>query len=114
VYLLAATKEAGKVVVGGHVRVLVGGDGLEIMDYQQLSNSCLMVDLPSPAAGKPVGLVVTHVLDDHPIETHVFLSLLHGLNLYVMTENALWSVDKGKIRLLMDGEDFKAYLEGQE
>jgi hypothetical protein len=111
VYLLAATKEAGKVVVGGHVRVLIGDDGLEIMDYQQLSNSCLTLDLPSPAAGKPVGLVVTHVLDDHPIETHVFLSLLHGLNLYVMTENALWSVDKGKIRLLMDGEDFKSYLE---
>lgn len=54
--------------------------------------------------------MVTHVLNDHPIETHVFLSLLHGLNLYVMTENALWSVDKGKIRLLMDGEEFKAYV----
>jgi hypothetical protein len=55
-------------------------------------------------------LVVTHVLDDHPIETHVFLSLLHGLPLYVITESAMWSVDKGKIRLLMDGEDFRAYM----
>jgi hypothetical protein len=110
VYLLAATKEVGKVVVGGHVRVLVGDTGSEILDYQQLSNTCLTLDLPSPAAGKPVALVVTHVLDDHPIETHVFLSLLHGLKLYVMTESAMWSVDKGKIRLVMDGEDFKAYL----
>jgi hypothetical protein len=110
VYLLAATKEAGKVVVGGHVRVRVGDTGLEILDDQQLSKACLTLDLPSPAAGKPVGLFVTHVLDDHPIETHVFLSLLHGLPLYVITESAMWSVDKGKIRLLMDGEDFKAYM----
>ena len=111
VYLLAATKEAGKVVVGGHARVLVDHRGLKVVDYQQLSKTCLTLDLPSPAAGKPVALVVSHVLDDHPIETHVFLSLLHGLNLYVMTESAMWSVDKGKLRLLMDGEDFKAYLE---
>ena len=66
---------------------------------------------PKTAAGKAAALVVSHVLDDHPIETHVFLSLLHGLNLYVITESAMWSVDKGKIRLLMDGEDFKAYME---
>lgn len=32
VYLFAATKEAGKVVVGGHVRVLVGDGGLETVD----------------------------------------------------------------------------------
>jgi hypothetical protein len=110
VYLLAATKDVEKVVVGGHVRVLVGENGLEIVNYQQLSKTCLTLDLPSPDAGEPVALVVTHVLDDHPIETHVFLSLLHRLKLLVMTESAMWSVDKGKIRLLMDGEDFKAYL----
>ena len=110
VYLLAATKEAGKVVVGGHVRVLVGDGGLEIVDYQALSNGCLILDLPSPTADTPVALVATHVLNDHPIETHVFLSFLHGLSLYVMTERALWSVDKGNIRLLMDGKDFKAYI----
>jgi len=111
VYLLAATKEAGKVVVGGHVRVLVGHGGLEILGSQQLSKGCLTVDRPPSSAGKPVSLVVSHILDDHPIETHVFLSLLLGMNLYVMTESAMWSVDQGKIRLLMDGEDFKAYIE---
>lgn len=110
VYLLAATQEAGKVIVGGHVRVLVRQGGLEVVDYQQLSNACLTLELPSPDAGKPVALVVTHALDDHPIETHVFLSLLHKVKLYVMTASAMWSVDKGKIRLLMDGDDFKAYL----
>jgi hypothetical protein len=110
VYLLAATKDVGKAVVGGHVRVIVGSTGSHILDYQQLSKACLTLDLPSPVAGKPVALFVTHLLDDHPIETHVFLSLLHGLPLYVITESAMWSVDKGKIRLLMDGEDFKAYM----
>lgn len=111
VYLLATTKDSGKVVVGGHVRVLVDHRGLKVVDYQQLSKTCLTLDLPPATAGKPVALVVSHVLDDHPIETHVFLSLLHAVNLYVMTESAMWSVDKGKLRLIMDGEDFKAYLE---
>lgn len=110
VYLLAATQEARKVVVGGHVRVLVRDGGQGVVDYQQLSKSCLTLEMPSPDSGKQVALVVTHVLDDHPIETHVFLSLLHDLKLLVMTESSLWSVDKGRIKLLMDGDEFKDYL----
>ena len=111
VYLLAATQDPGEVVVGGHVRVLVGDGGTRIVDYQELSNACLTLELPPSGEGKPVGLMVTHVLDDHPIETHVFLSLAHELKLYVITKSAMWSVDQGKIGLLMDGEDFKAYME---
>ncbi len=110
VYLLAATQAPGKVLVGGHVRVLVRDGGLDIVDYQPLSNTCLTLETPSPDEGKPVALVVSHVLDDHPIETHVFLSLLHKVKLYVITESAMWSVAEGKIKLLMDGEDYKAYL----
>lgn len=110
VYLLAATREAGKVVVGGHVRVLVRDGSSDVVKYEPLSNACLTLALPSPGTGAPAGLLVSHVLDDHPIETHVFLSLLHELPLYVVTESAMWSVDKGKIGLLMDGDDFKAYL----
>ncbi len=110
VYLLAATQEPGKVVVGGHVRVLVGDGGLDIVDYQRLSNACLTLETSSSDTGEPVAVVASHVLDDHPIETHVFLSLLHELKLYVMTESAMWSVAEGKVKLLMDGEDFQAYL----
>ncbi len=111
VYLLAATQDPGEVVFGGHVRVLVADGGTRIVEYQKLSNACLTLDLPPADQGQPAALVVTHVLDDHPIETHVFLSLAHGLKLYVLTESAMWSVDEGKIRLLMDGDDFKAYME---
>ena len=111
VYLLAATQDAGKVIVGGHVRVLVRDDGLDVVDYQQLSKACLTLDKPSGETGEPVAFVVTHFLDDYPIETHVFLSLFHELKFYVMTESAMWSVAKGEIRLLMDGEDYTAYLE---
>ena len=56
-------------------------------------------------------MLVSHVLDDHPIETHVFLSLLHEMEFYVMTESAMWSVEGGEIRLLMDGDDYQSYLE---
>lgn len=114
VYLLAATQEARKIVVGGHVRVLVGERGLKIVDYHPLSNTCLTLELPAPSEAEVEAVAVSHVLDDHPIETHVFVSLLHRLELYVMTESALWSVDEGRITLLMDGEDYKAYLEAAE
>lgn len=110
VYLLAATHEAGKVVVGGHVRVLVRDGGLDIADYQPLSKSCLTLETSSSGEDKTVALFVTHVLDDHPMETHVFLSLLHKVKFFVLTESAMWSVAEGKIKLLMDGEDYKAYL----
>ena len=80
------------------------------MDYQPLSNTCLTMEMPSSDEGKPVALVTFHVLDDHPIETHVFLSLLLELKFYVMTESAMWSVAEGNIKLLMDGEDYRAYL----
>lgn len=110
VYLLAAVQEPGKVVIGGHVRVLVRKGGLDIVNYQPLSNSCLTLEEPSSDEGETVALVVTHVLDDHPIETHVYLSLVHKIKLYLMTESAMWSVAEGRIKLLMDGEDYKAYL----
>lgn len=114
VYLLAATQDARKVVVGGHVRVLVGPGGTEIVDYRALSKGCLTLEVPSSDDGEPIAMMVTHVLDDHPLETDVFLSLLHGLKLYVMTESALWSVDQGKIDLLMDGDAYKTYRERAE
>ena len=107
VYLLAATQEPEKIVVGGHVRVLVREGGMQIVDSQELSRSCLTLAPPPDA----VALIVTHVLDEHPIETHVFLSLLHQTKLYVVTETAMWSVDQGEIELLMDGDEFKTYLE---
>ena len=111
VYLISATQEAGKVVVGGHVRVLVRDDGREVVDYHDLSKTCLTLNLAPPGAGEPVALVVNHILDDHPTEAHVFLSLVHQLKFYVLTESAMWSVDHGQIKLLMDGDDYKAYLE---
>jgi hypothetical protein len=104
-YLLPATQEPGKFVIGGHVRVLVREGGVDTVDYQPLSNTCLTLDTPSSDEGKPVALGVSHVLDDHPVETHVFLSLLHRLELYVVTESAMWSVAEGRIKRLMDGED---------
>ena len=110
VYLLAATVEPGRVVVGGHVRVLVGEGGTEVVDYRPLSKSCLVLTVPPPGEDRLESLVATHVLDDHPIETHVFLSLLNEVPFFVLTESALWSVDQGEIRLLLDGEEFEAYM----
>jgi hypothetical protein len=111
VYLLAATKDPRQIVLGGHVRALVREGGLEVSRYQPLSNACLTMEAPSSSEGKAVAVAITHVLDDHPNEMHVFLSLLHKTKFYVLTESAMWSVAEGKIKLLMDGEDYKSYVE---
>jgi len=111
VYLLAATQRQGTVMVGGHVRVLIGRGGRNVVDYEPLSKSCLTLPAPASGEGQPVALVVTHVLDNHPIETHVYLSLLHKLVFYVMTRSAMWSVAHGRIKLLMRGKRYRAYIE---
>lgn len=107
VYLLAATTVPGEIVVGGHFRAIVSSDGRTVNKLEPLSNSCLT--LPPSAKEQPTAAVVTHVISETPTETHVFLSLSHKKTLYVMTEKAMWSADKGNINLLMDGEDWEAY-----
>ena len=110
VYLLAATTEPATLMVGGHARVIVGRDGNEVLEYLPLSKSCLQLDISSTVEGQGVA-VVTHLLDDHPIETHVFQSIVHRVKFYVITETAMWSVDQGKVMLLMDGKEFEQYME---
>ena len=109
VYLLAATTRPGEIVVGGHFRVLVSTDGRSVREYEPLTKSCLT--LPPPSEQDAVAAVVSHVLTNTPIETHVFLSLSHEKPLYVVTDQAMWAVEGGEIRLLMDGEEWESYQE---
>lgn len=106
VYLLAATTTPGEVVVGGHYRFLVSGDGREVLEKTRLSKSCLTLP-PPPKEGKPAGAVASHVISPYPIETHVFLSLQHENPLYVLTEKGLWRASEGQITFLMTPDELK-------
>lgn len=100
VYALAATKNPDEIVAGGHYRVTVTSEG-KVQQVDALSRSFLV--LPKQAAGapedsKPAGITMTHIVSDTPVETHVYLSLLHKTPLYVITSKKdIWKVRDGEI-----------------
>lgn len=99
VYWLAATAQAGVIPVGGHYRFTVSADGTTVERADRLSLSCLAIDRRSvPAGAETAAVFVTHLVSDTPVETHVFLSLLHDVPFAVGTApDTIWFVDGGKI-----------------
>ena len=63
--------------------------------------------MPMGDGFRPMGMMVTHLLDPQPTEIHVFISLNTDSPLYVgTTENRyLWKVSKGRISLVSDGKE---------
>lgn len=103
VYLLAGTNQPRTVVFGQHFRALVSEDGMRVTKLEPLSKSALVMraDPPNlPNGSKTVGLTVSHLVTEWPLETHVFASLLHKMPVYVVTPRFLWKVDGRKIFLL--------------
>ncbi len=103
VYLLAGTTRSNVVVFGQHHRVLVSPDGEAVVSVEPLSSTVLEVSLdarPEAARGGGGGVFVTHLATEHPLETHVFASLLHGMPVYVGTSRGNWVVDDNEISLL--------------
>jgi hypothetical protein len=107
VYLLAAEMVPGQMVFGVHWRVLMSEDGFTIKDVKPLTKSALVVSdkLPAdvPPGAKLVAHMVSHLVTDWPLETHVFVSLLHkNVPIYVVTRRGLWLVIGDKITLVDD------------
>lgn len=96
VYLFASTTDPTKIVVGGHYRYTVSGDGQKILANMPFSNACMELD-KNPNA---VGMFVTHLRTNYPQEHHVFVSLSHDLQLYVSAAKAdlVYKIHKGKIK----------------
>jgi hypothetical protein len=94
VYLLAAHVRTDEVVLGGHARVHVSADGTQMLETFALSKGCLVG--PADAEGlQREGIVVSTLVANHPLETHVFLSLLHKVPVHVIvpSRNAVFVVD---------------------
>ena len=94
-WLLVATTDANVVPVGGHYRFRISADGRTLIRRDALSASCLSLNKTqdAPAGGQPVGLAASHIVSDHPVETHVFLSLLNRIQIYVAAGDKLWNVN---------------------
>ena len=98
IYLLASSTDSRDVVLTGHHRITVSRDGREILLKEPLSKSCVVQRPPKNV----VGLVLTHILDPEPIETHVFTSLDYQMPLYIGTESGQFEVRGPKIRRIAE------------
>jgi len=99
VYILAAEEVPGEMVFGVHYRALLSGDGTTVKQMLPLSKSALVI--PPPKHGAPEGALVTQLVTDWPIETHVFISLLHRrIPIYVGTARGIWCVVGDQITLI--------------
>lgn len=54
----------------------------------------------APGGGETEALIVTHLVTEYPLETHVFASLSAGLPVYVGTSRGNWLVEGDKISFL--------------
>lgn len=106
VYLLAGTRKEDTVVFGKHFRVLVSTDGT-VRQVVPLSKSILELSTQAPGGGKTEALVVSQIVTDYPLETHVFASLSARLPVYVATERGDWVVEGAKISFLGPRDDRK-------
>jgi hypothetical protein len=46
--------------------------------------------------------VITHIISETPIETHVFVSLLHKVPVYVGTARGVWRVEGDRIAFIKE------------
>lgn len=100
VYLLSAQQDAGTYPMGGNYRVIVASDG-RVLASRPYSVSCLSLTVPKlPAGAKPVGCMVTHLLDPVPTEIHVFASYNLRMPVFVATaDKRVWKVQGSDITL---------------
>jgi hypothetical protein len=104
VYVLSGEQTPGEMVFGIHYRVLVSGDGKIVKEVLPLSKSHLVIPPPEqtlPPGATPVSAFVTHLVTDWPLETHVFVSLLHHKQpIMVGTRRGVWRVAGDQITLI--------------
>jgi hypothetical protein len=97
VYVLTPQTDLNTIPFGGHYRIAVGPDG-SVGEIRAFTNSCIAVSRTVPKGGKPVALVITHLLDPVPTEIHVFSSLVAQVPVMVATKDRrIWAVSGGAI-----------------
>jgi hypothetical protein len=102
VWTLATASEPGTVAIGGHVRFTISADGRTLISRDPLSLSCIVAAQPQAAPGTRTGpSLVTHLMSDTPVETHVFVSLVYNMPLLVdVPDHGDWKVEQGRISKL--------------
>jgi hypothetical protein len=97
VYLIAGTAKPNTAVFGQHFRVRFAEGSCTPSYVMPLSKTILEVPINPPNGGDAEALIVTHLVTEWPLETHVFVSLLTRKPVYVGTSAGLWAVEGDKI-----------------
>jgi hypothetical protein len=82
VYYLTPMHSLEEAVFGRHYRANVSLDGEELLGSHSFTNSCAIFPARTEK-GPVVSIFTTHLRDDYPQETHVFVSLTHNLDVAV-------------------------------
>ena len=98
VYFLTPQTELDRFPFGGHYEVDIAANG-STARARSFTNGCITVSKPPLRGGAtPAALFVTHVLDPHPTEIHVFEQFNIGLPVYVGTgPKSVWKVEDGNV-----------------
>lgn len=104
IYALAIPEHPGEIIIGGHHRFSMSADGKTLRQADTLSTSCAKTDLNKlRAADGKSGVAIRANLSDIPLETHVYLSLLYKIPLYVVTRDLkMWKIEAGKMRIVRE------------
>jgi len=84
VYALATSDNSTDVLFGGHFRVTISANGEKVqkVDALSLGSNVVKKTDPSRRGGTASALWLIWLVSKKPLETHVYLNLLHGLPVY--------------------------------
>ena len=99
VYAIATSSNRNDIVVGKHFRITVSADGSKVERVDALSQGDYTIPRAELTTGKrPVAFWWRELVGDKPVETLVYLTLLHGQPCYVGTpDRSFWKIEDGKI-----------------
>lgn len=82
-------------------RIHVSSDGAKILSTTPLSKDCLAMTMPADTGDqKAVGLMATDLVNDAPVESQVFVSMLHAKPVWVGNRRGSWMVSGQAIHFL--------------
>ena len=98
VYFLTPQTETNSFPFGGHYEIDIASDG-KTANKRAFTRGCLTMAKQPPGKGSaPAALFVTHLMDPHPTEIHLFEQHYLGVPVFVGTgPKSLWKVESGTI-----------------
>lgn len=112
VYLMPGTTKANVYHAGGHHLFVFDAEGQSLRSRRPFTNGCIDLAGEPPSGTRPAMMMVTHLLDPHPTEIHVFISLNAPVPLVVATSSPNqpdkpmgWRLSDGKVGVLFLPDD---------